>query len=100
MYPFISKERDLRAEEEGARGEEEEDHPDTLTSMNNLASSYSNGQRKEAWGLREKSLEAREKMLGEEHPDTLMLMSNLAIISSGQNSKSRSNLNSWMRRLY
>jgi len=56
-----------------------EEHPDTLLSMGNLASSYSNlGRRQDAVELREKVLEAWKRTLGEEHPDTLLSMGNLA----------------------
>ena len=55
------------------------EHPDTLTSMNNLALTYSNqGKLQEAADLQEKVLEARRRRLGEEHPDTLTSMDNLA----------------------
>jgi tetratricopeptide (TPR) repeat protein len=56
-----------------------EEHPDTLTSMNNLAISYSDlGRRQEAMELKEKVVEASKRTLGQEHPDTLSSMNNLA----------------------
>jgi tetratricopeptide (TPR) repeat protein len=56
-----------------------EEHPDTLLSMGNLASSYSDvGRRQEAIELEEKVLEARTRTLREEHPDTLISIGNLA----------------------
>ena len=56
-----------------------EDHPDTLTSMNNLAETYrALGRTNEAAALHEKVLESRKRTLGEEHPDTLTSMNNLA----------------------
>ena len=60
-----------------------EEHPDTLVSMNNLASSYSDlGRRTEALGLGEKVLEMSKRILGEEHPDTLLYQDNLSIIQN------------------
>ncbi|KAL6832120.1 hypothetical protein V8C40DRAFT_163757 [Trichoderma camerunense] len=56
------------------------DHPDTLMSMNNLASTYSHqGRRKEAEDLYLQVMEARKIKLGADHPDTLGSMSNLAL---------------------
>ena len=55
------------------------DHPDTLTSMNNLAFTYGRlGQHDKALALEEKVLAARTTKLGADHPDTLTSMSNLA----------------------
>jgi hypothetical protein len=45
-----------------------EDHPDTLTSMNNLAITY-NYQGHETEELHLRVLEERRKVLGENHPD-------------------------------
>jgi tetratricopeptide (TPR) repeat protein len=51
------------------------EHPDTLNTMNNLASSYWNLRRtKDAAELGEKVLEARHRILGHEHTDTLITM--------------------------
>jgi hypothetical protein len=51
----------------------------TLTSMNNLAVTYSAlGRTKDAAALHEKVLEAHARTLGEEHPFTLLSMNNLA----------------------
>ncbi|KAK2755649.1 kinesin light chain [Colletotrichum kahawae] len=56
-----------------------EEHPDTLTSMGNLASTYRNqGRWKEAEELEAKELGICSRVLGEEHPDTLTSMANLA----------------------
>ncbi|KAF1967610.1 kinesin light chain [Bimuria novae-zelandiae CBS 107.79] len=56
-----------------------EEHPDTLTSMANLASTYRNqGRWKEAEELFEQVMETSSRVLGEEHPSTLTSMSNLA----------------------
>ncbi|KAF6813678.1 kinesin light [Colletotrichum musicola] len=56
-----------------------QEHPDTLTSMNNLASTYRNqGRWKEAEKLNVRVMETRKRVLGEEHPSTLASMNNLA----------------------
>src|ERR1700722_8394909 len=56
-----------------------EEHPDTLTSMDILASTYWNqGRSKEAEVLQVSVMETRKQVLGEEHPDSLMSMGNLA----------------------
>ena len=55
------------------------EHPDTLTSMNNLAQTlYAQGDLAGARTLEEQVLEARARLLGKEHPDTLNSMLNLA----------------------
>ena len=55
------------------------EHPDTLTSMANLASTYRNqGRWKEAEDLDVQVMETFKRMLGEEQPSTLTSMSNLA----------------------
>src|ERR1700722_6584926 len=55
------------------------EHPDTLTSMNNLASTYMNqGRLKDAEELQVQVMETRNRMFGAEHPDTLTSMGNLA----------------------
>ncbi len=55
------------------------DHPDTLTSMNNLAGAYENaGQLDKALPLYEETLRLRKARLGAGHPDTLTSMNNLA----------------------
>ena len=56
-----------------------EEHPDTLTSMANLAATYRNqGRWKEAEELNVGVVETTKRVLGEEHPDTLTSMANLA----------------------
>ncbi len=56
-----------------------EEHPDTLTSMNNLASTlWNQGDLPGARRLQEAVLDAQKRVLGEEHPDTLMSTNNLA----------------------
>ena len=55
------------------------EHPSTLTSMANLASTYRNqGRWKEAEELEVQVMETRKRVLGLEHPDTLTSMANLA----------------------
>jgi hypothetical protein len=54
------------------------EHPDTLTSINNLALTYSRqGRWQEAEELEVQVMETRKKVLGLEHPDTLKSMNNL-----------------------
>jgi Tetratricopeptide repeat/TIR domain len=56
-----------------------EEHPDTLTAMNNLAETLrAQGDRAGARELHERVLEARGRLLGDEHPATLLSMHNLA----------------------
>ena len=55
------------------------EHPDTLVSIGNLASTYWNqGRWTEAEELEERVMETRKKVLGKEHPDTLVSIGNLA----------------------
>ena len=61
------------------------EHPDTLTSMNNLASVLGNqGKYEDAEEMHRQVLKLREKVLGKEHPDTLKSMSNLAWVLDNQ----------------
>jgi len=56
-----------------------DDHPDTLISMNNLASAYrSAGDLDRAIPLFEQALVRGRRVLGDDHPDTLALVNNLA----------------------
>jgi hypothetical protein len=56
-----------------------QEHPDTLTSMSNLASTYQRqGRWKEAEDLKVQVIEASKRVLGQEHPFTLISISNLA----------------------
>jgi hypothetical protein len=58
-----------------------DDHPDTLTSMGNLASTYMNqGRWKEAEMLEVVVMEKRKQVLGDDHPDTLASVANLAFM--------------------
>ncbi|KAH8834502.1 hypothetical protein DL96DRAFT_1810756 [Flagelloscypha sp. PMI_526] len=54
-------------------------HPYTLSSMNNLAWTYSDlGQYRDALELKEQVVKLQKRMLGEDHPHTLTCMNNLA----------------------
>jgi hypothetical protein len=64
-----------------------DEHPDTLTSMANLASTYRNqGRWNEAEKLEVQVMETTKRVLGDEHPDTLTSMSNLAYTLWSQSS--------------
>ena len=55
------------------------DHPDTLTSMANLASTFLNqGRWDAAEELEVQVMETSKKKLGADHPDTLTSIANLA----------------------
>ncbi|KAF8165745.1 hypothetical protein B0H34DRAFT_251302 [Crassisporium funariophilum] len=56
-----------------------DEHPDTLTSMGNLATTLEDGEE-----LQMQVLEIRKRTLGDEHPDTLISMGNLAATYSKQ----------------
>jgi hypothetical protein len=56
-----------------------QEHPSTLTSMANLASTFWNqGRWKEAEELEVQVMERRKRVLGQEHPSTLASMNNLS----------------------
>ncbi|KAF2819853.1 kinesin light chain [Ophiobolus disseminans] len=56
-----------------------DEHPSTLISMDNLASTYWNqGRWKEAEELEVQVMETTKRVLGDEHPDTLTSINNLA----------------------
>ena len=56
-----------------------EEHPDTLTSLNNLATLLQDmGELPEARRITEQELAVCRRVLGEEHPDTLTSLNNLA----------------------
>ncbi|KAJ1310580.1 hypothetical protein OPQ81_007309 [Rhizoctonia solani] len=62
------------------------DHPDTLSTMHNLALTYSNLNRlDEARDLQVQVLDAWKRVLGDDHPDTLKTMHNLAATYSKLN---------------
>jgi tetratricopeptide (TPR) repeat protein len=61
------------------------DHPDTLTSMSNLALTYTNqGRWTEAEEIQVKVMEQHIAKLGNDHPDTLTSMNNLGSIYMNQ----------------
>jgi tetratricopeptide (TPR) repeat protein len=61
------------------------EHPDTATSLNNLALLYrKQGRYGEAEPLYKRSLAIREKVLGPEHPDTATSLNNLAGLYEAQ----------------
>jgi Tfp pilus assembly protein PilF len=63
----------------------EREHPDTLSSVNNLGRVLSSqGKYEEAEAMHRRALEAREKVLGGEHPDTLSSVGNLGRVLSRQ----------------
>ena len=56
-----------------------ERHPDTITSLNNLAGVYDRqGRYAEAEPLYPQALQLRREVLGERHPDTISSLNNLA----------------------
>ena len=58
-----------------------EDHPDTLTSLNNLAGLFeSMGDYDRALPMYEECLAKRKRVLGEDHPSTLASLNNLAVL--------------------
>lgn len=62
-----------------------EEHPDTLMTLNNLASTvYFQGIIPEARGLFERLFNARERQLGRPHPDTLLAQQGLALCKQAQ----------------
>jgi tetratricopeptide (TPR) repeat protein len=70
---FQAEAVELREEVLGA------DHPNTLTSMDNLASTYRNqGRWEEAEKLEVQVMKTRKTKLGADHPHTLISMNNLA----------------------
>jgi tetratricopeptide (TPR) repeat protein len=61
------------------------EHPDTLTSMSNLAGVLMlQGKYKDAEAINRQALALREKVLGREYPDTLTNTSNLALVLGSQ----------------
>jgi hypothetical protein len=56
-----------------------DEHPSTLVSIGNLATSYSDlGRQQKAVELTEKVLEVYKRIVGNEHFDTLLSIGNLA----------------------
>ena len=57
------------------------EHPDTATSLNNLAVLYqAMGEYAKAEPLLQEALRIRQKVLGPEHPDTAQSLNNLAAL--------------------
>ncbi|WP_130758769.1 tetratricopeptide repeat protein, partial [Microcystis aeruginosa] len=57
-----------------------DNHPDTATSLNNLAVFYqSQGRYSEAEPLYKQALAIRKQQLGDNHPDTATSLNNLAV---------------------
>jgi hypothetical protein len=62
-----------------------EEHPCTLRSKNNLATTlWAQGDLEAARRLQEEVLDARVRVLGEEHPDTLTSRNDLAVMLQAQ----------------
>ncbi|RKK93755.1 hypothetical protein BFJ68_g15425 [Fusarium oxysporum] len=62
-----------------------DEHPDTISAMNNLANTLSDqGKLDEAALMKREVLEKMQRVLGDEHPDTIKAMSNLAVTLGGQ----------------
>ncbi|MCD4785833.1 MAG: tetratricopeptide repeat protein [Candidatus Eremiobacteraeota bacterium] len=60
-------------------------HPNTATSLNNLAMLYQSlGRYSDALPLHKRALEIREKVLGKEHPSVATSLNNLALLYSAQ----------------
>ncbi|KAG4420607.1 hypothetical protein IFR04_006314 [Cadophora malorum] len=60
-------------------------HPDTLTTMSNLAVVFDKqGKYADAEAMNRQTLEISEEVLGKTHPDTLTTMSNLALVFDKQ----------------
>ena len=63
------------------------EHPNTATSLNNLALLYeAQGSYAQAEPLYKRALAIREKVLGPEHPDTAQSLNNLAGLYDSQGS--------------
>ena len=61
------------------------EHPDTATSLNNLAALYhAQGRHSEAEPLLQRALSIREQQLGAEHPDTANSLNSLALLYHAQ----------------
>ena len=61
------------------------EHPDTATSLNNLAFFYdAQGEYKQAESLHLRALEIREKVFGADHPNTATSLNNLASLYENQ----------------
>jgi hypothetical protein len=82
--PLLEKSRQTSESELGR------DHPDTLTTKNNLAMLYyAQGEYVKAESLHVEVLRLRKKELGADHADTLNSMNNLAALSKAQGNYER-----------
>ena len=62
-----------------------EEHPDTLTSVSDLALVLQHqGKYEEAEQMNRRALDSKEKVLGKEHPETLISVSDLALVLQHQ----------------
>jgi hypothetical protein len=76
------KDEELQVQVKKALGNE---HPDTLISMANLATTYGKwGQWKKAKQLKEQIVMIQKRILGSEHPDTLISIDDLAFTYQNQ----------------
>ena len=77
--------RDLPAALDGQFAVLGKEHPETQTSMNNLAAVlWNQGKYKEAEAIHRQALGLREKVLGREHLETLARKNNLAMVLQSQ----------------
>jgi len=82
---YAEAERVIRAALERGQRALGAEHPETLTSLNNLAFLYdAQGRHAEAEPLHRRALAGRERTLGAEHPDTLKSLNNLAALYHAQ----------------
>ncbi|UEM21100.1 toll/interleukin-1 receptor domain-containing protein [Skermanella mucosa] len=82
---YANAEADYRRTFEASKRLLGDEHPDTLTSMNNLAETLrAQGDHGGAWALEKPVLALRRRVLGDEHPDTLTSMNNLAATLGAQ----------------
>ena len=63
------------------------EHPDTITSVNNLGLVLSDqGKYEEAEAMYRRALRDREKVQGPKHPDTLTILNKLGLVLAAVNS--------------
>ena len=67
---------------DGTIAQKGEDHPDSLTAINNhIALLYSRGRLADMQPLLERLVHVRQRVLGDDHPDTIGTINNLAAVS-------------------
>ena len=77
------------------------DHPDTATSLNNLALLYDNmGRYSEAEPLYKRALTIAEAVLGSEHPTTVIFRNNYEALRKKTGLQKRSLFQSFLKRLF